>query len=79
MAPILEACLNGGRTLDEHPAIPRTPLELAADARATVDAGAEVLHLHPYDSDGAQTLAAEPCTAALRAIRRACPGEFPSR
>ncbi len=73
MAPLLEAALNGGRTPEEHPAIPRTPEELARDARAAVAAGAQVLHLHPYE-DGAETLAAEPCAAALRAVRRACPG-----
>jgi len=70
---LLKACLNGGRTIAEHPAVPRTPAELAAEGRAAVDAGAEVLHLHPYDAD-AQTLATEPCAAALRAVRAACPG-----
>jgi uncharacterized protein (DUF849 family) len=39
-----------------------------------VNAGAGVLHLHPYDAEGRETLAAEPCAAALRAVRRACPG-----
>jgi uncharacterized protein (DUF849 family) len=32
------------------------------------------LHLHPYDGDGGQTLAAEPCAATIRAVRAACPG-----
>ena len=50
------------------------PDELAAEARASVDAGARVLHLHPYDADGLQTLAAEPCAAAIRAVRAVCPG-----
>jgi uncharacterized protein (DUF849 family) len=68
---LLEAALNGNR---EHTALPRTPAELAAEARASVDAGARVLHLHPYDSDGRETLDAEPCAAALRAVRAACPG-----
>ena len=68
---LLEAALNGDR---EHPALPRTPSELAAEARAAVDAGARALHLHPYDGDGRQTLAAEPCAAAIRAVRAACPG-----
>jgi uncharacterized protein (DUF849 family) len=67
---LLQAALNGGR---DHPALPRTPAELAAEARAAVDAGARVLHLHPYDGEH-QTLAAEPCAAALRAVRAACPG-----
>ena len=70
---LLKACLNGGRTRAEHPAVPQTPAELAADARAVVAAGARVLHLHPYDA-GVETLAAEPCAAALRAVRAACPG-----
>jgi uncharacterized protein (DUF849 family) len=68
---LLQAALNGDR---EHPAVPRTPEELAAEARAAVDAGARSLHLHPYDEHGRETLAAEPCVAALRSVRAACPG-----
>jgi len=67
----LQAALNGDR---DHPALPRTPDELASEARAAVDAGATTLHLHPYDGDGRQTLAADPCAEALRAVRAACPG-----
>ena len=68
---LLQAALNGDR---EHPAAPRTPAQLAAEGRAAVDAGAGVLHLHPYDESGRQTFEAEPCAAALRAVRAACPG-----
>jgi len=68
---LLQAALNGAR---EHPAVPRTPVELAAEAREAVEAGAGSLHLHPYDDHGNQTLAAEACAAALRAVRAACPG-----
>jgi uncharacterized protein (DUF849 family) len=67
----LQAALNGDR---DHPALPRTPAQLAVEGRAAVDAGATTLHFHPYDGDGRQTLAAEPCAAALRAVRAACPG-----
>ena len=67
---MLQAALNGER---DHPAAPRTPAQLAAEARAAVDAGADVLHLHPYEGRN-QTLAAEPCAAALNAVRAACPG-----
>jgi uncharacterized protein (DUF849 family) len=74
VSPLLKACLNGSRTPEEHPAVPRTPDELAREARDAVDAGAEVLHLHAYDAAGAETLAAEPSAAALRAVRAACPG-----
>jgi uncharacterized protein (DUF849 family) len=69
--PLLAVALNGSR---EHPGVPRTPSELAAAARASVDAGARVLHLHPFDAAGRETLAAAPCAAALRAVRAACPG-----
>ncbi|TML44010.1 MAG: aldolase [Actinobacteria bacterium] len=70
---LLEVALNGHRTPDEHPAIPRTPEELAREARASVEAGAEVLHVHAYAASE-ETLAAEPCAAMVRAIREACPG-----
>jgi uncharacterized protein (DUF849 family) len=69
--PRLHAALNGDR---EHPAAPHSPDELAAEGRAAVDAGAECLHLHPYGEDDRETLEAEPCAAALRAVRAACPG-----
>jgi len=68
---LLQAALNGSR---DHPALPRMPEELAKEARAAVNAGARSLHLHPYDQHGRETLAAEPCAAALRAVRAACPG-----
>jgi len=74
MSPLLEVALNGSRSTAEHPAIPRNPDELAKESRASVDAGAQVLHLHPYDSSGVETLEAEPCAAALRAVRAVCPG-----
>ncbi len=69
--PLLAVALNGSR---DHPQVPRTPGELAAAAGACVAAGARVLHLHPYDASGRETLAPEPCAAALRAVRAACPG-----
>lgn len=70
-ALLLQAALNGNR---DHPALPRAPEQLASEARAAVNAGARSLHLHPYDDNGRETLAAEPCAAALRAVRVACPG-----
>lgn len=69
--PLLQAALNGDR---DHLATPRTPEEIAAEARAAADAGARSVHLHPYDAAGFQTLAAEPCAAAIQAVRMACPG-----
>lgn len=71
---MLQAALNGARTDDEHPAIPRTSEQLASASRAAVDAGAHVLHIHAFDEDGVETLDGDACAAALRAIRVVCPG-----
>lgn len=70
----LKACLNGGRTQADHPALPLAPAELAADARRAVQAGADALHVHPRDVGGHESLAPEPVAAALFALREACPG-----
>jgi len=71
---LLQVALNGARTDDEHPAIPRTPQQLAAAGQASAAAGAQVLHVHAFDEDGRESLAAAPTDAALRALRAACPG-----
>jgi uncharacterized protein (DUF849 family) len=70
----LQAALNGSRTDDEHPAIPRTAPQIASAARAVVAAGADVVHVHAFDDDGRETLAARRCAAVLAAVRAACPG-----
>jgi uncharacterized protein (DUF849 family) len=72
-AVLLQACLNGSRDEDEHPLLPLSPEALAADARAVVEAGAVALHVHPR-REGAESLDAEVCAAALTAIRSVCPG-----
>jgi uncharacterized protein (DUF849 family) len=68
---LIQACLNGGTSRDEHPAVPLTPAELAAEARAAQLAGARALHLHPRDRSGEQTLAAADVLAAVAAVRAA--------
>ena len=70
---MLQAALNGSRTPHEHPAIPRTPHELARAARGTVNAGADLVHVHAY-ANGLETLAADAVAATIDAIRNACPG-----
>ena len=70
----IQAALNGGRSREEHPAVPQTPEELAADARECVEAGADILHFHPRDGRGGETLDAGPCADAVLAVREACPG-----
>jgi uncharacterized protein (DUF849 family) len=69
----VKACLNGGRTREEHPAVPLTAAELAADAVAARRAGAFAVHVHPRDARGVQTLDATACDAAVAAIRAAVP------
>lgn len=69
----VKACLNGGRTRAEHPAVPESPAELAADAIAVRRAGAFAVHVHPRDGRGAQTMDAAVCDAAVAAIRSAVP------
>ena len=68
---VVDVALNGAR---EHPALPRSPEELARAASACVAAGARVVHVHPYDQSGRETLEAAPCAAAIRALRATCPG-----
>jgi uncharacterized protein (DUF849 family) len=68
---LIQACLNGSTTRAEHPAVPLTPAELAAEARASAAAGAESVHLHPRDPSGAQTLIPDHVLAAVAAVRTA--------
>jgi uncharacterized protein (DUF849 family) len=70
----VKACLNGGRTRSEHPAVPLTAAELAADAIAVRSSGAFAVHLHPRDDGGRETMQARACDAAVGAIRAAVPG-----
>jgi uncharacterized protein (DUF849 family) len=68
---LIQAALNGGTTRDAHPAVPLSPAELAAEARAAQLAGAGAFHLHPRDPAGGQTLAPEHVLAAVAAVRAA--------
>jgi uncharacterized protein (DUF849 family) len=71
---MLQACLNGPRSREEHPAVPITAAELAADARRALEAGAAELHVHPRGRDGRDTVDPDAVAAAVTAIRAACPG-----
>jgi len=68
---LVQAALNGGTTRADHAAVPLTPEELAAQARAAAEAGAGALHLHPRDASGAQTLDPGYVLAAVAATRAA--------
>jgi uncharacterized protein (DUF849 family) len=71
---MLQACLNGDRNKGFHAATPLTPSELAADAKAVVDAGAQQLHVHPRDAAGLESLDPDDTACALEAIRASVPG-----
>ncbi|GAA3919244.1 3-keto-5-aminohexanoate cleavage protein [Streptomyces gulbargensis] len=71
---MIQASLNGGRTAQDHPRVPLTPQQLAADARLVRAAGASSVHLHPRDDRGAESLDAAVVSASVGAVRRACPG-----
>ena len=71
---MLQACLNGGRDKSFHAATPLTPSELAADARAVVEAGAQQLHIHSRDALGRESLRPDDTARALEAIRASVPG-----
>ena len=70
---MLQACLNGARTRQDHPKVPFSPEELALDAERVVAAGASELHVHPRDGQGIETLAPDDIAAALKAIRARVP------
>jgi uncharacterized protein (DUF849 family) len=71
---MLQACLNGQRPRAEHPAVPVTPEQLAADAARAVEAGAAQLHVHPrVPGGGRDTVEPRAVGETLRAIRVACP------
>lgn len=65
--------MNGARRPAEHPALPVTPAQLAAEVRRVVAAGAGAVHLHVKDAGGVDTLAGEPLAAVLRAVKAGAP------
>jgi uncharacterized protein (DUF849 family) len=71
---MLQACLNGGRTRDFHVAVPQSPDELAADAKAVIAAGAQELHIHARGHDGKESLHPDDVTPTLAAVRTSVPG-----
>lgn len=69
---MLKVCLNGSRPRWER--VPVTVTEIASEARASVAAGADAIHVHPRAAGGAETLDVDLVLATLAAIREATPG-----
>jgi uncharacterized protein (DUF849 family) len=72
----IKACLNGGRSRADHPAVPITPAELATAAGEAAVATAEAVHMHPRNSDGEESLQAKDIADAVTAVRQLC-GSLP--
>src|SRR5579862_8234676 len=66
----VQAALNGDRN---HFAVPKTPDQIAKDAKAVIDAGAHSIHVHAFDNNYNETLDSVSCAHVLKAIRRLCP------
>ena len=71
---IVQACLNGARPLDWHPALPTHTESLVAEGISAVSAGAAELHVHPRGPDGRESLAADVIGGAVSALRAEMPG-----
>ena len=71
---MIKACLNGGRSSSEHPAVPLSARSLADDAARCAAAGAGAVHIHPRGPDGLETMAADAVDAAVAAVRVVRPG-----
>jgi uncharacterized protein (DUF849 family) len=70
----VKACINGARTPDQHPNLPVSPEQLAAEALAAHQAGAKAVHMHPKTPDGIDSLEPSAVDAAVSAVRHAVPG-----
>ena len=70
---LLQACVNGNRMPADHPALPITAADLAAEAISVVAIGADALHLHVKHDDGTDTLDADTLARVLTAVRKAAP------
>jgi 3-keto-5-aminohexanoate cleavage enzyme len=69
---MLTVAPNGAyKTHAQHPGLPMTPEMLAATARACLDAGAAMLHMHVRKPDGAHSLDADAYRTATAAVRKA--------
>jgi len=69
---IITVAPNGAyKTAADHPAVPLTAAALAAEARACLDAGAAMMHMHVRQPDGRHSLDAQLYREALAAVKQA--------
>jgi uncharacterized protein (DUF849 family) len=76
---LIKAAINGGRTRAEHPGVPVSPAELAADVAECLKAGAGAIHLHirttSNDDSEKESLEAEDVERTIHAVRAVAPIE----
>lgn len=71
---IITAAISGAEVTKEHnPAIPYTVEEFVAEAKASADAGASIIHLHVRHDDGTPTQDRARFEEIMNAIRKECP------
>ena len=70
---LIKACVNGARRPAEHPALPVSPAQLAADVAAAAAEGAGAAHLHVKDPFGGDTFDPGALAEALQQVRQAAP------
>lgn len=69
---LISVAPNGARRVkDDHPWLPLSPAELAADAVKCHEAGAGLIHLHVRDDQGRHSLSPDHYRPALDAVRHA--------
>ncbi|MBI9046066.1 MAG: 3-keto-5-aminohexanoate cleavage protein [Anaerolineaceae bacterium] len=71
---IITAAICGAEVTKEHnPAVPYTISEIAREAKAAVDAGSSIIHLHVREDDGTPTQSEDRFKLAIDAIIDLCP------
>lgn len=73
MTVFLQVALNGSRSKAEHPAVPVTAAEMAADVVQLYALGVRSVHLHVRDNQGCESLRTDDVATTLNAIRAVCP------
>ncbi|RDK10424.1 3-keto-5-aminohexanoate cleavage protein [Cupriavidus lacunae] len=69
---IVTVAPNGAyKRASDHPAVPLTAAALAAEARACLDAGAAMMHMHVRDAEGRHSLDVQTYRDALAAVKQA--------
>ena len=67
---LVVAALNGGRSPDDHPAVPLSPAQLATATAESARAGAGAVHFHVRGADGRESLAAADVAGAVTEVGR---------